>query len=79
MNLDKLKGVLREKRKTYEGSAKHLGISTTAFSNKMNGISRFYVEEINNLADYLGLSLNERIEIFLTSDLHGMQGMGMEA
>lgn len=73
MNLNKLKGVIREKEKTYEACAKTLDISKTAFSNKINGASKFFVEEINVLADYLQLTNEERIEIFLTRNLHDKQ------
>lgn len=65
MNIDKLKGKLVEKRKTYEDCSKHLGITITSFSNKMNGRSKFYVDEINKLSNFLKLSNQEKIDIFL--------------
>lgn len=65
MNIDKLKGKLVEKRKTYEDCSKHLSITITSFSNKMNGRSKFYVDEINKLSNFLKLSNQEKIDIFL--------------
>jgi len=65
MDMNKLKGKLTEKGKTYKDGAKLLGISTNAFSNKINNKSRFYVDEINKLAEWLELSNQEKIDIFL--------------
>ena len=64
-NLDKLKGILVEKNKTYADGAKIIGCSTTSFSAKMNGKSNFTVPEANNLSNALGLSNEERAAIFL--------------
>ena len=41
------------------------GVTITTFSNKMNGNSKFYVEEINSLSKYLDLTIEEKIDIFL--------------
>ncbi|HBE9482679.1 TPA: DUF739 domain-containing protein [Clostridioides difficile] len=65
MNPNKLKGKLVEKNLTYEDCSKILDISTTTFSNKVNGISRFYVCEAKLLSNILELSDLEKIEIFL--------------
>ena len=65
MNIDKLKGKLVEKKKTYEECSKAIGVTITTFSNKMNGNSKFYVEEINNLSKYLELTIEEKVDIFL--------------
>lgn len=73
MNLDRLKGKLREKGKSYEDCAGYLGVSVTTFNSKMNGRSKFYVDEINKLSTFLGLSNSEKIDIFLNQNLHTMQ------
>lgn len=65
MDINKLKGKIREKSKTYEECSKSIGVTITTFSNKMNGISKFYVEEINILSKFLGLTNDEKIDIFL--------------
>ena len=65
-NLNMLKGKLKEKNKTYNECAAELGISTTSFNEKMNGKSRFKVEEAQVLSNFISLSENERIAIFLT-------------
>lgn len=65
MNADKLKGKLLEKRKTYRDCAEHLSVTITTFNNKINGKSKFYVDEVNKLSEFLGLSHEEKIDIFL--------------
>lgn len=76
MNLDKLKGKLVEKKKTYRDCAKYLDISVATFNLKMNGKSKWYVEEINELSEYLGLTLAEKVEIFLNQNLYDTQDKG---
>lgn len=66
MKLNKLKGKLVECNMSYEDCAKELGISKTAFSNKMQGNSNFTVEEAKNLSDVLHLNTNEKEDIFLS-------------
>lgn len=65
MNIDKLKGKLVEKKKTYDDCSKFLEVTTSTFNNKMNGKSKFYVEEINKLSELLELTNEEKIDIFL--------------
>lgn len=65
MNIDKLKGKLVEKKRTYEDCAKALDISITTFSNKMNGRGSLYIEEVNKLSNFLELTNTEKVEIFL--------------
>ncbi len=65
MNLDKLRGKLVEKRKTYKDCAEYLDISVIAFSNKMNGKSKLYIDEVNKLSALLELTNEEKIDIFL--------------
>lgn len=65
MEMTKLKGKLTELKRTYEDCAKVLGISVTAFSNKMNGDSTFKLPEVNKLCEFLGLSDDEKVRIFL--------------
>ena len=64
LNLKKLKGKLVEKGKTYNDCATHLGITTNTFNSKINGKTRFYIEEINSLAEFLELTLEEKADIF---------------
>lgn len=66
MNTDKLKGKLTEKRKTYNDCSKALGITTNTFNKKINGAGKFYIEEVNALSEYLGLTEVEKVDIFLT-------------
>lgn len=64
-NLNMLKGKLIEKNKTYSLCATALKISVTSFCDKMNGKRKFSVEEANKLSQFIGLTNEEKIEIFL--------------
>lgn len=66
MDMDKLKGKLKEKRINYISCAERLGTSVTTFNNKINGHSRFYIEEIEKLSTILELTTQEKIDIFLS-------------
>ena len=65
MNAQKLKGKLRECNTSYEKAAEVLNLSVASFNNKMNGKSKFYIDEIENLSNFLNLSNAEKIDIFL--------------
>ena len=65
VDLNKLKGVFREKNKTYIDIANALNISVTSVSNKMNGKSQFDIVEINILVDFLDMDKEEAMNIFL--------------
>lgn len=73
MDRDKLKGKLREKKKTYAECARAIGVTITTFSNKINGKSDFDIVEINELSNYLNLTETEAMDIFLNKNLHKMQ------
>lgn len=64
MNYLKLKGKIVEKELTYKDCAEFIGISTTSFNKKMNGSSRFYIEEVKLLVQLLNLKDVEIINIF---------------
>lgn len=64
-SLNKIKGMLREKEKTYADCAKHIGISETSFANKVNGKKKFYIDELNALGDYLEMTGEQKASIFL--------------
>lgn len=65
MNLPKLKGKLRECDKTYIECAESVGISVTAFTQKINGSSKFYIDELEKLGNFLGMTDEEKNDIFL--------------
>lgn len=65
MSRNKIKGKLTEKGLTYKECAEAIGVSVTTFNKKINGTAKFYVEEVIALSDFIGLTLEERIEIFL--------------
>ena len=66
VNADKLKGKLTEKRKTYDECSKAIGVTKNTFNAKINGTSKFYIEEVNALSNFLGLTEAEKVDIFLT-------------
>ncbi len=66
MEMMKLKGLLTEKKKTYEDCAKELNISVTSFNDKINGRRAFSCWEATKLSSYLGLDYQERANIFLS-------------
>ena len=65
VNLDKLRGLLAEKKTTYEQCAKAIGISKYQFSRKMTGITQFWIDEVIDLCLFLKLSKEEIYTIFL--------------
>lgn len=66
MNLNKIKGKLKENNLTYADISLTLGISRTAFNDKINGKRRFYVDEIKEMSKKLNLTDEEKINIFLS-------------
>jgi len=65
MNLDRLKGKIVECRKTYQECADYLGMSIATFSDKMNGKRKFYIDELDRLGDFLGMTKEEKADLFL--------------
>lgn len=61
--LVELKGIMREKKITYKILAKHLNMSISALSNKINGKSIFSILEANDIAIFLDIP-KERIYIY---------------
>ena len=66
MNLNKIKGKLKENNLTYADISLTLGISRTAFNDKINGKRKFYVDEIKEISKKLNLTDEEKINIFLS-------------
>lgn len=61
--LVELKGLMREKKVTYEILAKHLEMSISALSNKINGKSVFDILEANTIAIFLDIP-KEKIYVY---------------
>ena len=66
MNLNKIKGKLKENNLTYADISLTLGISRTAFNDKINGKRKFQVDEIKEMSKKLNLTDEEKINIFLS-------------
>ena len=64
MNIDKLKGKIREKGMTYKMLSKRTGIGLTSINHKVNGKKSFKQEEMSKVRKVLNLSDRETIEIF---------------
>ena len=64
LNVKKFRSVLILKGKTYKNIAELLNINVTTLYRKLNGESDFYRSEIDSIAKYLKLTLEEVEEIF---------------
>lgn len=53
--LVELKGLLRQKKITYETLAKYLKMSLSALSNKINGKSVFNILEVERISSFVGI------------------------
>lgn len=69
MNTQELKGLLVSKGYTYSDISNELGISLTAFTRKMNGVTQFKQDEIKNIASILNLSNSQIILIFFNNSV----------
>lgn len=65
MRLDKLKGKIREKNRSYQDCAKAIGKTVATFNLKINGKRQFYIEELELLGNYLEMTGEEKKDIFL--------------
>lgn len=64
LNVKKFRSVLILKGKTYKNIAELLNINVATLYRKLNGESDFYRSEIDSIAKYLKLTLEEVEEIF---------------
>lgn len=64
VNTDKLKGLMREKRKTQQDCAVMLGIQYPTFNQKLNNVRPFFLSEAETLQKYLGIPDNCFAEYF---------------
>lgn len=69
----KLKGLLRQNKKTYSDAAECLGISINSFNSKINGKTAFTCWEAYLLSNFLNLSESQAGDIFLRFDLQNLQ------
>ena len=60
-----LKSKLSLKEKTQKDLAKALGLSKVSLSKKVNGLLRFSLPEVKKVKDYLDLTNDEVVEIFI--------------
>ena len=65
MNLSKLKGIIRERGTNYQQCANSIGKSIATFNSKINGKRTFTIAELEDLGNYLDMTDNEKVNIFL--------------
>lgn len=64
-NIDRMKGIMRERGKTFEGTAKVIGVYRDTFTRRMKSKgTQFTIAEIHAMADYIPLTVEEIQEIF---------------
>ena len=68
-----LKGALTERNKTYRECAAGCGMSLATFNSKINGHKPFTCWEVKRISEFLKLSNQEVVRIFLSQNLHDMQ------
>ena len=66
VNTDRLKGRIREQRKTQSDCAEYLGIQPPTFNQKLNNIRSFGLSETGKLADYLDIPDIEFTQFFFS-------------
>ena len=66
VNIDKLKGKMREKNITQAELADSIGVARSTINRKINnGGDDFYIEEVQLITAALEISNNEAVDIFL--------------
>ena len=65
MKKNKLRGKIAEKGVTQSQCAEKLEISLQAFNAKLNGNVEFKLDEASVLGDFLKLTSDEKVDIFL--------------
>lgn len=76
MSFDKLKGKMAEKHMSQEKMAKNLGITVQSFNAKLNGRSKFTLEEVVKITEIL--SLKDPVDIFFAPNIPKMQHKEMQ-
>lgn len=69
MNKNKLKGKIVECGFTYKKMANFLGVSETTFTAKINGKTKFSIDEAKELSSRLCLNEDEILKIFFDKKL----------
>lgn len=69
VNLNRLSGILREKKKTQHDVAVYLGVSDTTVSAKMNGKIKFDIDQAYDISVLLELTPKQRAEIFFWDEV----------
>lgn len=68
VNIDKLRGVIKEKRETVETLANAIGIDRATLYRRLNsGGEDFTVKEVDSITRYLNLDVETAMCIFFSS------------
>lgn len=65
MDLQRLDSIIKQKGKTYTECGKAIGKTVSTFGKKMRGEIPIFLNEAEDLGNYLGLTGTEKAEIFL--------------
>ena len=68
---------MRERNVSQEVLSNQIGLSLSAFNNKINGKVNFDVKEAQAIGELLALTDDEKISIFLAQNLQKLQGEDM--
>ena len=71
IELTAIKGLIREKKSSYEKLGKALGVSPNTVSNKINGYQLFDTVEIDTIADQLDIDAEKINHYFFPHLLSG--------
>ncbi|KLU66715.1 hypothetical protein DEAC_c13830 [Desulfosporosinus acididurans] len=71
LELSALKGLIREKKSSYDKLSTELGITTNNFCDKINGFQLFDVKEVDTLSDLLDIKQTELNRYFFPHKLSG--------
>lgn len=69
VELNALKGLIREKKLSYEKVAAHVGIATNTFSDKVNGFNALSAPEMEVIAEVLEMDPEHVARYFMPTYL----------
>ena len=65
MDLQRLDNIIKKQGRTYTECGKAIGKTVATFGKKMGGQVPIFLNEAEDLGNFLGMSDSEKIEVFL--------------